>query len=351
MFGGFVYTISSTSIPFKAVAMVLNSFDGITIEDIDGTLTSGFKVKRIALNKLNNGADFQLENLVVDYTLEEMDGSKKLIHVKNINIDKLILIGGLLSKTSTSSKISKHDSHKSQNSKTKDNNPLEEFNLIVDTLSIKNVILKENLESSGFSLDHFTIKNLLLTKDSFKFDKIDILSNIFKLSVFSKIIDINKTNIEMDGTVSSLAFDKLNNDLPFKMKINIEDLKKTSIKLSAFSDKMSLKLNSDKSGSLVFNKMDFTENFKNDWPISWLNGEITLPTLNKKTKMTFIPKGLIQFIANDIKYDVIEKTFAFKKSINGDDTYTINAQAENSKVEVKVTARENGEPKITITDI
>lgn len=343
---GLVYTISSTAIPLKALAGFVNTFDGITIEGVDGSITSGFKASKVSFNKLENSADFLLENLIVEYTLKEMMGTKKRLHIKNINLDKLVIIG------SNSSEDKDHSEYKeNRESDKKDNLSNNDLDLLIDRVSIKNVLLKEHSKSKGFTLKLLTLKNLKLIDGSFNLDKIELVSSLINLSGYSKSIGGGNSKMQMNGTISSDAIDKLITDLPFEVIIDFEGFSKKSISVSAYSGKMTLDLYSDKVGSLVFNDMSFADSFQNDWPITWLNGAITMPVLTQVRNEEFKPQGLIQLMTNGKKYDVIQDSYRISTTEIDGYVLSFKAQGGNSKLRFDTMMPKKGKTKINITEI
>jgi hypothetical protein len=347
-FGGVVYTVTSTAIPLKAIASVLNDIDGVTIEGIDGSLTSGVEVKKIAFTDLDNGADFLLENLVVDYSLDEMDGDKKLIHIKNINIDKFIIIGGDSVKSSSKSTTSSNDKGSKSHSQKK--NALDGFDLLIDNVSIKNVVLKENQSSKGFSLELFIIENLFLNKRGLKFDKIDIVSSLLKLSGFSKLTNGNLTHVELKGSLSSQAIDKLNEELPFEIVVKVENLTKLNVNLNAYANNIQLQLYSYKEGLLKFDNMDFAEKFQNDWPISWIDGQVSMPVIGDKVNKQFTPAGTLEFMHEGKKYNVVEGSYSIDGGNDDEEVISLFGQSIDSKVKVEFINRHSGNSELIVTE-
>jgi hypothetical protein len=307
-------------------------------------LTSGLKVKKLALTHLDDGAEFFIDNLIVDYSLDDMDGDKKLIHVKNISLDKFIIIGSDSAKTHTSSKI-KNDKDDDHKRKTKNEENMEEFDLLIDKIAIKNVIFKENLKSKGFSLEKFVIKNLLLNKRGLKFEKIDIVSSILKLSGFSKVVNGTLSHIELKGSVTPQIIDKLKEELPFEVSIKLENLRKLDLKLNAYLGKIQLGLSSYKNGHIKFDDMNLMDKFEADWPITWLNGELLLPKLSKDGDKDYSAKGTLQFMNNDKSYDLIEDSFELGKN-----QFSFLGQGEKSKVKVEYFKSDEGRSELLVTE-
>jgi hypothetical protein len=348
-FTGVIYTVTSTSIPFKAIAKALNGLDGITIEGVDGSLTSGFQVKKVLFTEKEDGSQFQIEGLIVNYSLEEIDGAKKLINIKKINVDKLVLIGGETTKVTKTSNSKKMKKDKKNSSK---NNLFEEFDLVVDEISIKNVTIKENINSNGFILDQFILEKLFLNQNSFMFNKLEIVSNVLNMIGTARRSNTGITKIDITGVIGEQIINKLIRDLPFRLKMTVDGFNEMDIDFNLFDERIKLSLHSNELGFIEFNDMDLTQNFRYDWPITWLDGKATLPMLSNKLKSPFKSEGIIQFKRNNIKYSVIENSYSIYKKNSNESSFSLIAEDTNKlKVKVEAIKNSNGHSDLIITDL
>jgi hypothetical protein len=329
MVGAF-YTISSTSVPFWAIAQVLNSFDGVDIKGMDGSLKKGFAAKKIHINSETSGGEFLLENLVVDYHMPELQRGIKVIHIKNINIDKLVIIGTEKSNVTKSTKTKDKNAHSKNHHKEESKNEIE---LIIDRVSIKNVVLKETPRREAFSMEYFGIEHLIARKGAFEVKDITLKSSLLDVNGSSEIRPGGETLVTLSGQLKKHLVDFLKRDLSFSVKIVKDINDKMVFSGSTFNNKLTLKADQINAGSMKFNDLNFTDEFENKWPITWIDGELIIPGLEHFTKKDRFKDGKVMFMANDKKYELINETLIVKsKDHQTNIHFSGKGETENIKV-------------------
>ena len=95
--------------------------------------------------------------------------------------------------------------------------------------------------------------------------------------------------------------------------------------VSILKDMRARQLGSD----IKFDDMNFSEKFDADWPITWLDGELTLPKIGKENPKIFSVQGNLNFINEGKKFDMIQDSFVI-----GNNEFSFLGQGESSKVKV-----------------
>ena len=106
-----------------------------------------------------------------------------------------------------------------------------------------------------------------------------------------------------------------------------------------------------KSFKLLKKVSNFSEKFQIDWPITWLNGEVSMPMIAKKSKMEFMPNGLLQFMNEGKKYNVVDGSYAFSEGTNDDEEIiSFMGESDDSKVKVEFISRHSGSSELLVTE-
>lgn len=274
MLGFIYYTLSSTSIPYKALAAVLSRSENITIDGIRGTLRSGLELDHVAFMSDSNGAKFEVKNFKSKYGSFKSNGNKKIIVIENISLDRFEVIMPEGSKASAKSegRVSTSDRRPPKGT-TQDS---EEIEVRIKNISLKNLIFKRSPESEGVVIDLFVVKNMFLTSNGVEAEMVEFTSNYFDANGSSRIINNKKTDLSLGMVFKAQNIDAVLKNISLALTLNAEN-KEIKIQGTGFDEKFLIDLDTQL-GRIIFkfSQLDLGEYLKDEYKVNQIDGDILI---------------------------------------------------------------------------